>query len=288
MVYPRSTSLLRIHHPPHFDKKHIYRERKIILGMKPSSTAAPAIVQAAQSNKVLEAALAYRRLGMSVLPLKGKRPALELLVEIPDNHSHGKGNRRMAPRRPAGERRHRVRRGFRQSGRARLRRAGRVWRFCRAVPAAGADLHRGDGQRQRQARLPVRREAPGHRQGDGDRLRQRRAARKRQPGRRPAVDPSRHRQALHRREAARHPARARPRRRGRSGSSRCKRRAGRSRPRGGHRARCPPMAASTRRSSTPSPRSCASANTASAASGSTARASTRSATRTATAIPASG
>ena len=41
-----------------------------------STTKTPAIAQAAQSNKVLEAALAYRRLNMSVLPLKGKRPAL--------------------------------------------------------------------------------------------------------------------------------------------------------------------------------------------------------------------
>ncbi len=37
----------------------------------------PAVAQAAQSNKVLEAALAYRKLNMSVLPLKGKRPALD-------------------------------------------------------------------------------------------------------------------------------------------------------------------------------------------------------------------
>lgn len=34
------------------------------------------IVQAAQSNSILDAALMYARLGMSVIPLRGKRPSL--------------------------------------------------------------------------------------------------------------------------------------------------------------------------------------------------------------------
>ncbi|MBZ0306620.1 MAG: bifunctional DNA primase/polymerase, partial [Anaerolineae bacterium] len=37
----------------------------------------PDIVQAAQSKTILEAAIAYMKLGFSVLPLKGKRPALD-------------------------------------------------------------------------------------------------------------------------------------------------------------------------------------------------------------------
>ena len=41
-----------------------------------NSTTKPPIVRAAQSNNIIEAALAYADLGMSVIPLKGKRPAL--------------------------------------------------------------------------------------------------------------------------------------------------------------------------------------------------------------------
>lgn len=39
-------------------------------------TTVPDIVQAAQSKTILDAAIAYMQMGFSVLPLKGKRPAL--------------------------------------------------------------------------------------------------------------------------------------------------------------------------------------------------------------------
>ena len=43
--------------------------------MNMQSNTQPPIVAAAQSESILEAAQAYARLGLSVLPLKGKRPA---------------------------------------------------------------------------------------------------------------------------------------------------------------------------------------------------------------------
>ena len=41
-----------------------------------NSTTMPPIVRAAQSSTLLDAALAYADLGMSLIPLTGKRPAL--------------------------------------------------------------------------------------------------------------------------------------------------------------------------------------------------------------------
>ena len=47
-----------------------------------NSSKTPPIVRAAQSGSIYEAAQAYARLEMSIIPLKGKRPALNGLEGI--------------------------------------------------------------------------------------------------------------------------------------------------------------------------------------------------------------
>ena len=43
----------------------------------PGATAPAAIVKAAQAGSLLDAALAYHLLGLSVIPLNGKRPTID-------------------------------------------------------------------------------------------------------------------------------------------------------------------------------------------------------------------
>jgi hypothetical protein len=82
-MYPNDLSNLRIHQSGRAVQRFVKHECETYIKENSTMKAPqqPPIVQAAQEQKALSAALAYATLGLSVIPLDGKRPALTTWTE---------------------------------------------------------------------------------------------------------------------------------------------------------------------------------------------------------------